>query len=330
MPRPPDEQRVGVIDGAGTWADGLLAGPVTNANGWVRGRWCLEGATGSLRFFAARRDDYLELLADAPPLPESLRQLQAAASPDLVLTGFAGGGGLGLFHSLGTAASPDLRPEQRLGRFVEGLALAPLAGAVWDGGTLHLVPSGAAPVVAAPPGEERASPSQRAAREGGDDPLAPFSRAVEAGQFGLAERQVRAVVGATSAQGQQLLQGLTAARRAERRLRRSPRDAGALTEHAWALYVLGAPASALRHAEAALRLDPSRGCAHALVGLEAWLCRDAAAAEAAYGRARAGTDPAQDIHVRLLGAVLGGEAVDAALARLKAEADALAAGHRAA
>lgn len=315
--------------GADACRDGRGADRTTgmhvSARGWLSAPWRLDGATGTLRYFASPRDDYLEVWAETPPLPVHLLQLQTSAPPDLVVTELAAAAGLGLFRLLPVSARGDYPPEHRLQQFLDVVCVGPLAGAVWDGSTLQLVPIVIA--LAPPAGEEALLRIPATAVDQEDDPLTPFFTAVEAGQFGWAERHARTILGADSQEGQHVLQCLTVARRTERQLRRSPRDATVQLEHAWALYLLGAFTRAVQHAETALRLEPERSCAHALLGLEAWCSGDAAMAQRRYEQAAAGSHAACDRHVGVLRAVLDGEEVQSALVRLSAasEGDHLAA-----
>lgn len=296
--------------------------------GWVKSTWQMGETNGRFNFCAARRDDYLELIADQPPAPDDLFALDEDLGGDIQVTPFPEGAGVGFFRFLPRDTLAGATAEERLRRFVEALAGSALPGAVWADGTLTLSPVrarphavAAEPVVEAPSAADIVQPDQADSveAEGEEDPLLPVYNAVEEGRFGHAERHLRTILGATSPHGCQMLNLLSAARRAERRLRRYPRDASAHLEHAWALYLLGAPVSASRHAEAALRIDPERSCAHALTGMAAWERGDSASAKAAYERASTRRGAQGDIHVRLLGAVLDGEPLAAALERLSAE-----------
>lgn len=313
VPDPEPDERLDEVR-AGLFPTGVCV----STRGWLGASWRLDAATGTLRYFAGPRDDYLEFWTDTPPLPTPLLQLLERAPSELVVTELAAATGLGLFRFL-DAAPGDLAREQRLHQFLAVSLERTRVQAAWDGDILHLVPAALADL--APPQEDQVSLGGALGEEGAEDPLTPYFDAVEAGQFGWAERHARAVLGATSQEGQHVLRCLTAARRTERQLRRNPRDATAQMAHAWALYVLGATTRAVQHTDTALQLDPRRSCAYALLGLEAWRSGDAVTAQRQYEQALVGSHAARDLHVRVLRAVLDGEPFQTALVRLVAAPD---------
>ena len=284
-------------------------------------RWQYQTAAGPLEYIAAVGDDYIELRAPAtePGLPADVELLDGHVVGPLSFRAF--GHGLGILRLLAT--DDPLRrapPSDRLGSLVAELTDTVWPRAAWVDENL-VIQTVRLPLMAAPedveevasvkaPGIEEDQPLPHDEQQPVEEPLPEWldqaSAAVERGQFGHAARWAASAPTEDVPESREFLQVLALVRRGERQTRRWPRDVRERLGLAWAYLATGAYRAAVREATEVLRLDPNRGCAHALLGMVRLAHGDLPAAEAAYATAQALALP-DDPHVHALAAALAGE-----------------------
>jgi len=119
-----------------------------------------------------------------------------------------------------------------------------------------------------------------------EDRLGQAAAALERGAFKEAERLGRLELAAGGAEASDFLESVHAIRRGSKLVRRWPRDAQIRLALGQAYFLADAGAAAVREAAEALRLDPSLGEAHAVLGLEYVYRGERERASAAWDRAR--------------------------------------------
>lgn len=110
--------------------------------------------------------------------------------------------------------------------------------------------------------------------------------ALDRGGFKEAQRVGHLAVGTGEEDAAEFLESVRAIRRGSKLVRRWPRDPQARLALAQAYFLADAGAAALREATEAVRLDPSLGEAHALLGLEYIYEGDRDRARATWEKAR--------------------------------------------
>ena len=256
------------------------------------GAWCAGNLAG--RYLASKgpHDEYLELhLAQGRFTGRHLPRLDRSA--DVSIRRFDGGRGLAILRfSSAPRAAPDVDRRDWLAGLV-ALLQPGLPQLRFDHDADRARPAATAP--SEQPGTttvavalaSRAEPGRPPALEASAPWLPRAAAALERACFKEAERLAHLAQGAGEPEAAEFLQALAAIRRGSKLVRRWPRDPQARLALAQAYFVADAGTAALREATEALRLDPSLGEAHALVGLEHVYRGERDAALADWERARA-------------------------------------------
>jgi tetratricopeptide (TPR) repeat protein len=248
--------------------------PVGNAETVQRsGTWCAGKLSGEYRASRGPTDDYLELhLSSGRFTRPHVRQVRVRA--DNVSVRRDDSGRRLAVMRLKLADQPP----------ADGDWLGELAGLLAPAlPKLRLDPE---PARVDAPEPNRSEPADVRPHDAADALLPRAAAALEQGRMRDAEQFGQQAQAAGVADAREFLDTLRAIRRASKLVSRWPRDAQGHLSLAQAYFLADAGELAMREAGEALRLDPSLGEAHALIGLEAFYGGDRDAAARTWERAR--------------------------------------------